>query len=314
MTNRSSSIFHSEQGLTLLEIMIAIVLLAFVMFGVVAITENSQNTKDRTVQTDRDNLQIETAMARLEWDFSQIWSPLYYSQKFAGNLDPQNNPGIEEVAYLYENHPRYKMPSKEGLPIPRFQLRDKFDLIFFTSSNRRKLENQKQSDFMWVRYYLDDHTTVAEGAGEEKTAKALLRQVFPDDPWSKEELDLEKTRSAVLLENVDKLEFAFWNQQTKKWETNLQTMVDGESLFRGMQVTIEWKDSVGNERSTVRWLRPMWPRWVPQDPQPTGGAQGGGQQAGQQGGAQSGQQAGQQGGSQSGDQGGDDGGDDGGAT
>src|SRR5690606_15709908 len=105
----SSSIFHSEQGLTLLEIMIAIVLLAFVMFGVVAITENSQNTKDRTVQTDRDNLQIETAMARLEWDFSQIWSPLYYSQKFAGNLDPQNNPGIEEVAYLYENHPRYRM-------------------------------------------------------------------------------------------------------------------------------------------------------------------------------------------------------------
>jgi len=50
--------------------MISIVLLSFVMLGVVAIIDNSQNTKDRTVQSDRDNLQIETAMARMEWDFS----------------------------------------------------------------------------------------------------------------------------------------------------------------------------------------------------------------------------------------------------
>lgn len=297
MKNRFSSIWRSEEGLTLLEIMISIVLLSFVMLGVVAIIDNSQNTKDRTVQFDRDNLQIETAMARMEWDFSQIWSPLYYSRKFQGNLDPQNNPGIEEVSYLYDNHPRFRGPSQEGLPIPRFQMREKSDLVFLTTSNRRKLEDQRQSHFMWVRYYLDDITIEADGAGEERSTKALLRQTFSDDPWAKEELAFENTRSATLLENVESLEFAFWSPATRKWETNILSVVDGDSLLRGVQVTIKWKDTNQNERETVRWLRPYWPSVIPQDPIPNmnGGAQGG-TIAGAQGGVNGGTTADTQGG------------------
>jgi hypothetical protein len=279
--------------------MIAIVLLAFVMFGVIAIIDNSQNTKDRTIQLDRDNLQIETAMARIEWDFSQVWSPLYFSQKFAGTLDPTTNPGVEEVAYLYENHPRFRQPSKEGLPIPKFLLRDKNEIIFLTTSNRRKLEDQKQSHFMWVRYYVGESTIedTADGSagGEEKIVKSLMRQVFPDDPWAKEELTIDTTRSAVLLENVESVEFLFWNKATKKWESNLATIVDGEALWRGMQVNLTWLDSQGQERKASRWLRPLWPAVVPQDPVPNAqsGVQGGGQ-AGQQAGAQGGTQAGAQ--------------------
>ena len=144
---------HSERGMTLIEVMIAITLLAFVILGVTSITENSQNAKDRTLQTDRDNMQIETVFSRLDWDFSQIWSPLYFTQKFAGTLNPQTMPGLEEMIYLYENHPRFRLPSKEGLPIPTFRSREKSEIIFLTSGNRRKIENQKQSNFMWVRYY-----------------------------------------------------------------------------------------------------------------------------------------------------------------
>lgn len=277
--NQSNSILRSEQGLTLLEIMIAIVLLAFVMFGVIAIIDNSQNTKDRTIQLDRDNLQIETAMSRIEWDFSQIWSPLYFSQKFTGNLDPSTNPGVEEIAYLYENHPRFRQPSKEGLPIPKFLLREKNEIIFLTTANRRKLEDQKQSHFMWVRYYVGESTIQEEGAGEEKTVKSLMRQVFPEDPWAKEELTIDTTRSAVLLENVENVEFTFWNKATKKWESNLSTIIDGEALWRGMQVNLTWFDSKGQERKASRWLRPLWPSVIPQDPAPNvqGGGQGGNQ-------------------------------------
>ncbi len=279
--NQSNSILRSEQGLTLLEIMIAIVLLAFVMFGVIAIIDNSQNTKDRTIQLDRDNLQIETALSRIEWDFTQIWSPLYFSQKFTGNLDPSTNPGIEEVAYLYEGHPRFRQPSKEGLPIPKFLLREKSEIIFLTTSNRRKLEDQKQSHFMWVRYYVGESTIedTADGSagGEEKIVKSLMRQVFPDDPWAKEELTIDTTRSAVLLENVESVEFTFLNKATKKWDSSLNSIVDGESLWRGMQLNVTWFDSKNIERKTSRWLRPLWPTTVPQDPATNnqGGVQGG---------------------------------------
>lgn len=298
--NQSNSILRSEEGLTLLEIMIAIVLLAFVMFGVIAIIDNSQNTKDRTIQLDRDNLQIETAMSRIEWDFTQIWSPLYFSQKFTGNMDPSTNPGIEEVAYLYEGHPRFRQPSKEGLPIPKFLLREKNEIIFLTTSNRRKLEDQKQSHFMWVRYYVGESTiedTTDGAGGQEKTVKSLMRQVFPDDPWAKEELTIDTTRSAVLLENVESVEFTFWNKATKKWESSLSLIIDGESLWRGMQINVTWFDSKNQERTTSRWLRPLWPSIVPQDP--ASGNQGGAQagaQAGAQGGVQGGTPAGTQGG------------------
>lgn len=269
MTNRSNLTSRSEAGLTLLEIMISIVILSFVILGVTAIVDNSEATKDRTIKLDRDNLQIETALVRMEWDFQQIYSPLYYSQKFQGNLDPNTNPGIEEVSYLYEGHPRFSGPSMDGLPIPRFQARDKSELVILTASNRRKLEDQRQSHFMWVRYYVDDVKLEADAENEERTVKGLMRQVFPDDPWAKEELPIDRTRAAVLLEGVESVEFSFWNTSTRKWDTNLQSIVDGEALIRGLQVSIKWLDSSNLERETKRWLRPLWPRVSPKDPLPT---------------------------------------------
>ena len=308
MMNRSSSIYRSEAGLTLLEIMISIVLLAFVMLGVVAIVDNSQNTKDRIVIQDRDNLQIETALNRMHWDFSQLWSPLYFSQRFMGNLDPNVNPGIEEIRFLYDSHPRLSAPSKEGVPIPIFQNREKGDLIFLTTSNRRRMENQAQSNFAWIRYFVGDSSILDESSGQQLATKALMRQVFAEDPWAKEELPLESTRTTVLLENVEELDFQFWNPTAKKWETNMKVVQDGESVIRGIKIYVKWKDSKGLERETTRFFRPTWPQIMIQDPQQ--GVQAG-VQAGQQAGAQGGTQAGAaQVGSQGGQPGGFDPGED----
>ncbi len=279
--------------MTLIEVLIAITLLGFIMIGVVTITDNSRNAKERTGQVDQDNLAAEAALARLDSDFSQIWSPLYFTQKFTGSMDPNTNPAIVETVYLYERHPRLRMPSKEGLPIPILRSREKSEFIFPTSSNRRRLENQKQSQFMWVRYYLGDPpevsdedeadrgggTTGVSGAGS-GSKKAFLRQVFPDDPWSKEELDFEDTRAAVLLENVESLEFKFWDPRTRKWESSLKAMQDGEFIQRGLQVSLTWYDSQGHKRETVRIMRPLWPSVVPKDDaagagRATGGVAGG---------------------------------------
>jgi type II secretory pathway pseudopilin PulG len=307
MMNQYSSTYRSEEGLTLLEIMISIALLGFVMIGVVAIIDNSQNTKDRIVIQDRDNLQIEMALNRLEWDFSQMWSPLYFSQRFQGNLDPNANPGIEEVRFLYDNHPRFRSPSRDGIPIPIFKALTKDDFIFLTASNRRRSENQAQSHFMWVRYFLGDSVIFDESSGQDRNTKSLQRQVFADDPWAKEEFPIDTTKAAVLLENVENLEFKFWNKGTLKWEDNLRSIRDGESLVRGVQLSLKWKDSSGIERETIRYFRPSWQPVVVQDPM------GGGVQAAAQAGAQAGVDAGttnggNQGGNQAGSTGGSPGG------
>jgi prepilin-type N-terminal cleavage/methylation domain-containing protein len=85
----------AQSGFTLLEILIAITLLAFITLGVVNITENAALTMERTGEINKNNLQAETAFSRFEWDFSQIYSPLYFSTIMNinnMNINPQERP------------------------------------------------------------------------------------------------------------------------------------------------------------------------------------------------------------------------------
>src|SRR5690606_27636620 len=73
-------------------------------------------------------------------------------------------------------------------------------------------------------------------------------------------------KAAVLLRNVESLEFQYWNYNTKKWETSLKSVPGGENLIRGVKVLITWYDSQGHKRSAARTFRNHWPMVVPQDP------------------------------------------------
>jgi prepilin-type N-terminal cleavage/methylation domain-containing protein len=262
-----------ENGFSLLEIMIAIVLLTVITFTVVSIQDNAQNTKERTLQFNEDNLAIESAMSRIEADFLQIYSPLFYSQKFMGSLDPNVNPGVEEVTSLYERHPRFRSPNQEGIPIPIAFSEPKEELIFLTTANRRKFENQPQSHFTWIRYSLTDIPVDTEvdnprsGGKDNRPQKALVRQTYPDDPWAKKDIDWEDIKASTILAHVESLKWEFWNLGARRWESTLTAIVDGELLVRGLKLEIVWFDSQGNKRSTNRIFRNLWPLVVPQNPQ-----------------------------------------------
>lgn len=297
----------NEYGFTLLEILIAITLLAFISLGVVNITENAVLTKERTTDVNENNLQIETAMSRLEWDLSQIYSPLYFSTVMnmnsnqqpgnttgdtnggtettgntnGGGTPPQANPYLqqyyEQLVQRFERNEHFKAVSREGLPIPRFYAPEKGIFEFFTSSNRRKIENQKQSHFAWVRYALAEQTQTEEEEGNPqipKSLKSLVRYFSADDPYSDKRInieDAERVKPAVLLRNVENLEFQYWDYQRRKWESSLRTIQDGESIVRGVKVLITWYDSFGNKRSTSRIFRTHWPMVTPQDQPATTG-------------------------------------------
>lgn len=332
-----------QKGFTLLEILIAIVLLAFITFGVVSITENAVNTKDRTTETNQNNLQIETAMSRFEWDFSQIYSPLYFSTimnfQNANNLGNQggDNSGqqsgaesgvnsgqqsgqqsgaqqgaqggamspylqqyYEQLVTRFERNEHFSSVSKEGMPIPRFYAPEKNIFEFFTTSNRRKVENQKQSHFSWVRYQLANQEQTKEeeeNPAIPKSLKSLVRYTSSDDPYNDKRIDpedIERVKGAVLLRNVESLEFQYWNFQRRKWETALRNIPQGENIVRGIKVMITWYDSTGNKRSSARIFRTHWPMVSPVD-QATTTIQSGAQ-AGVQAGDNSGAQAGLNGG------------------
>jgi prepilin-type N-terminal cleavage/methylation domain-containing protein len=291
--NKYKSILASDQGFTLLEILIAITILALISLGVVNITENAANTMERTTEANENNLQIETAMNRIEWDFSQIYSPLYFSTVMKFNQDLNNGqsdggtPGTQQNPYLqqyyeqlvarFERNEHFKAVSKEGIPIPRFYAPEKNVFEFLTTSNRRKIENQKQSHFAWVRYSLGPQTQTPEeeeNPNIPKSLKSLVRHYSAEDPYSEKRLDiedLERVKGAVLLRNVESLEFQYWDFQKRKWETSLRSIQDGESIIRGLRVLITWYDSFGNKRSASRIFRSHWPMVTPQDPATTTG-------------------------------------------
>jgi prepilin-type N-terminal cleavage/methylation domain-containing protein len=286
--NESRLILVSNQlGFTLLEILIAISILAFISLGVVNITENAVVTKERTTKINENNLQIETAMSRFEWDFSQIYSPLYFSTLMDLQKGQNNLSGTQPNTYLqqyqeqlitrFERNEHFSSISKEGIPIPRFYNPEKFIFEFFTTSNRRKVENQKQSHFAWVRYTLGEQEQTDEeeqNPNLPKSLKSLVRYLSSQDPYSDKRINIEDeqgTKGAVLLRNVENLEFQFWDYQKRKWETSLRNIQGGEGLIRGVKIFITWYDSFGNKRSTTRIFRTLWPIVSTQDQNPVQG-------------------------------------------
>ena len=315
----STSVFNNrlgpERGFTLIEILIAITLLAFITMMVVSVTQNAFDTKDRTTMLNKSNLQIETAMSRFEWDYSQIYSPLYFSkalplngadpyaaQPVDENLDGRddfsgveiakaqadaqasatalaNNPELQSYLQTmqtkFQQNENFSGINVDGMPIPRIYSPEKTIFQFFTSSNRRKIENTKQSHFGWVRYQLieSDPDDVDEEQNEKipKNLKSFVRYFNPNDPYDDKRMDpingfeATKVKAAVLMKNIESLEFQFWDYNRRKWDTSLKNIQNGESISRGVKVIIVHYDAYGEKRTSERTFRNHWPMVAPID-------------------------------------------------
>jgi prepilin-type N-terminal cleavage/methylation domain-containing protein len=306
---KSILVCRGQEGFTLLEILIAITLLAFMTMAVISITQNATDTMERTTEVNKNNLQIETALSRFEWDFSQIYSPLFFSTRLnlnsadpfgssaqengstddntilstttasQGPVSPELQEYYQRLQVRFEQNDHFNSISQEGLPIPKFYSPDKTTFEFFTTSNRRKIQNTKQSHFAWVRYTLGENRKKDDDAGinnENKIQipqglKSLVRYYSADDPYGPKKLDPEdeeNVKGAILLENVERLEFQFWDMSRRKWETSLRAIPDGESLLRGVKISISWYDSNGIKREVERIFRNHWPMEGPRAPNP----------------------------------------------
>jgi prepilin-type N-terminal cleavage/methylation domain-containing protein len=250
----------TSKGFTLLEVLISVAILSFVTLGIISITGDSTTTKDRVIEEDKQNLQIEMAMARLEWDFSQIYSPMYFSGRFEKAFTPPgastsaSSSSFDQVMSRFRANKRFPFPDTEGLPVPEFKV-DRSSFTFFTTSNRRKVENSKQSHFAWVKYALEAPRDREDG----QEGDNLVRYFLADDPWGEDELDFSEVRAHILMEGVKSLKFFFWDREQRKWSDSLDVIQDGAHLVRGLRVDLVWIDASGLEREERRIFRPLFP-------------------------------------------------------
>ncbi len=259
----SKSILHNRSGLTLIEILIAITLLSFIMFGVISVTTDSLDTKNKIVSEDREYLDIETAFARMDWDFSHIYSPLAFARRFVIQEDKQ-----EAYAGLIERlqmNRRFNAIDADGRMIPVLEANDASTFEFFTSGNRRRQQDQKQSNFAWVRYSLGSEDEIKEDGPDETSdddksgTKVLLRHYSANNPYDNDRLDISKIKAQALVKDVEDMKIRFWDPVNKKFQDSLDMVQDGLAYIRAIQVEITLKDKNGIERKDIRILRSLFP-------------------------------------------------------
>lgn len=262
-------------GFSLLEVLIAITILSFITLAIIAFTDSSIEKSLTVTAEDSEYLQVETAMARIEWDVSQAYSPL----NFDIPMNPQNLTETEgqiynQLADYYQGSVNFTMVSFDGLPIPLIQRPEKSTFIFFTTSNRRKVKNTKQSHFAWVKYELQPEPANDDTEGEISNgflnpaptgSKMLVRKMFTTNVYSKEEIEWENIKSQVLMRKVISVVFEFWNPKTKKWVENLDTIASGSNILHALRLTMKYYDSDNLEVTTMRIFRTLYPKFQPED-------------------------------------------------
>lgn len=243
----------NNAGFSLLEILLAITLLALLMLSVYSIVNNSTNTKERITAEDKDFLQVEAFFARFDTDFSQIYSPLYFSTRAKKQAaDGQQTFNNDDSSSIQGQ--RFEGKAENDLPIPQVDGDTKGKLIFLTSSHRRRVVSSKESDYTWISYELKSSPE------ENKVAPlVIVRNYQPQDVYGKN-FKWDENKDQLILKSVRDLEFGFWDEVKKGYVTATRELgAANKNLIRMVRIKLTWVDRDGNEHKYERFFRPLWP-------------------------------------------------------
>lgn len=247
----------NAKGFTLIEVLIAIILLAFISLYTFKMIDNSMDTKERVLKEDQLLLQTLTAVARLDSDFSQLYSPLFAYSRANPSTDPN-------IAYQDNASPKgvFDGKAKNGMIIPIFQSEDKSTLVFFTASNRRKVADSKESRFTWIKYSLRRSEKEAESDDDKnknsKGENELVRQMITSNIYNSD-LNWGDVSSQVLLTEIKSLEFSFWDERTKKFTSSLLDLNENKNAPFSIKMELIWIDEENHEQKIVKIFRRMHP-------------------------------------------------------
>lgn len=256
------NLLKSQRGFTLIEVLIAITILAFLMVGIYTIVSNSIETKDRVLKEDKSFVQVMRALDRLQSDLAQAWSPLYAHAKYNATIarEQAQQEQREFVPSKFKANERFPFESVTGRAAPAVISEEKSELIFFTAANRRKLQDSKQSRYAWVKHSLrkkdkvvTSEDTIPEGEFE------WIRTIQNTDLWE-DQFNFDESAPQVLLRSVKALEFFFWDQRSEKFVDRINDSSE-KDILKIVKAKVTWIDSDGQEQVFERIIRPLWPKF-----------------------------------------------------
>lgn len=258
----------SQDGFTLLEVLIAIVILSLLMISIYGIIDSSTESKDKITTEDKDKLSIETALTRLETDIEFIYSPLYFEatkkeddklyskayQKAASAEDEIEESIYDEKKNRYESLEHYAGISEYNRPIPKVITDGTGNIIFFTATNRRLIKNSKQSRFQWVKY-----SVVSDPDAENKEAPFMLTRATINENIYAATLEWEKQKAHKVLGNLKEFKFSYYDEKREKFFDSLDELSTNKLSPRLIKVNLSYASIAGESYEGQRVFRPNWP-------------------------------------------------------
>lgn len=251
---------RSQAGFTLIEVLIAITILAFLMVGVYTIVSNSIATKDRVLTEDKSFVQVMRALDRLQTDVAQLWSPLYAHAKYNATIarEQAQQEQREFVPSKFVATERFPFETVTGKGAPAVVSEEKSEIIFFTAANRRKLQDSKQSRYAWVKHSLRKTDNVVTSDDQTPTGEfEWIRTIQNTDLWE-DRFNFDDIPPQVLLRGVKNLEFFFWDQRSEKFVDRLNDSSE-KDVLKILKVKVTWIDTDGLEQIFERVMKPLWP-------------------------------------------------------
>jgi prepilin-type N-terminal cleavage/methylation domain-containing protein len=253
---KHSSCKH-HAGFTLVEVLIAITLLAFISLQTFKLVEDSTTTKENVLREDQALMQTLSAVSRLDTDITQLYSPLFAY----GKANPATDPNA-----VYQDNASSKGSfdgkAKNGMIIPQFDSPDKSTLVFLTTSNRRKVADSKESRFCWVKYSLRPSLKSDDEPLSDKppieAGNELIRQIITSNIYSSE-LNWSDVKGQVLLTHVKSVEFSFWDERSKKFVASLLDLNELKNAIRSLKMKLSWVDEDNNEQKIEKVYRVLHP-------------------------------------------------------
>jgi len=226
---------RGKSGLTLIELLLVTVLLVFFSFTIFHLVRSSLALKTKLDRRTEYLQEQRTVLTLLSRDFRSaffvtaedfVWSP--------PKNDPNAAPGL---AQRLRQDPQNQRPN----PVTLFQ-GEKSQLFFSCQSHQRLSANAPENHQHLVLYQLKNKELIR---GES------LRVVHEEDREN-----AENYRNFVLLENVSKLEFSYWNEKSERWEDSwdAESSEKRDKVPGAIKVLIEYTPKVieGEEDKEIK--------------------------------------------------------------
>lgn len=191
--------FKEEKGLTLIEVLISIALLAFISIAISQATIGSFRINNRLGSESADYTALLLSMQTVETDIQQL-----FTLPLAESAPPDSNeqPSVFWSVKLREDGFR------------RSHLKGNAEKLTFISNGNRRLEaDSPQSDFLKVTWEVERNNSGAY-------------TLFRTTDWNVYELDdntKKKPQRVAMLSNLASAKFTYYKKENKSWEDQWDT-------------------------------------------------------------------------------------------